>query len=42
MVGDTAGAIDAYQRYLARRSAPEPALRVDVERVRRELERLGG
>lgn len=42
MIGDTAAAIDAYQRYLARRSAPEPALRADVERVRRELDRLGG
>jgi hypothetical protein len=42
MIGDTAAAIDAYQRYLARRSAPEPALRAEVERVRRELDRLGG
>jgi eukaryotic-like serine/threonine-protein kinase len=42
MVGDTAAAIDAYRRYLARRSSPEPALRPDVERVRRELDRLGG
>jgi tetratricopeptide (TPR) repeat protein/TolB-like protein len=42
MIGDTAAAINAYRRYLARRSAPEPALRAEVERVRRELELLGG
>jgi len=36
-VGDTAGAIRAYQHYLALRSDPEPRLRPDIERVRAEL-----
>ncbi|MEJ2504150.1 MAG: hypothetical protein P8177_12700, partial [Gemmatimonadota bacterium] len=40
--GDTAAAVDAYRRYLAMRTDPEPALRPEVERVRRELERLVG
>lgn len=42
ILGDTVGAITAYQRYLAMRSNPEPTLRAKVERVRSELERLGG
>lgn len=40
LVGDTAGAIRAYQHYLALRSDPEPRLRPDIERVRAELQRL--
>jgi DNA-binding SARP family transcriptional activator len=40
LVGDTVGAIRADRLYLALRSDPEPELRSDVERVRRELERL--
>ena len=40
LAGDYAGALRAYQRYLALRSNPEPALRQDVERVRAESERL--
>ncbi len=39
-VGDTGAAIKAYQRYLALRSDPEPALRPDVEQVRSELAAL--
>jgi tetratricopeptide (TPR) repeat protein len=39
-IGDRAGAIRAYRHYLALRSAAEPRLRPDVERVRRELVRL--
>ena len=39
-VGDRAGAIRAYRHYLALRSAPEPALRPEVERVRAALRRL--
>jgi tRNA A-37 threonylcarbamoyl transferase component Bud32/TolB-like protein len=42
LVGDTAGAISAYQRYLGLRPDPEPALRPEVERVRAELARLAG
>ena len=38
--GDYTGALRAYRRYLALRSAPEPAVRRDVERVRAEIERL--
>jgi len=37
LVGDTAGAIRAYQHYLALRSDPEPRLRPDIERVQAEL-----
>jgi hypothetical protein len=37
LVGDTAGAIRAYQHYLALRSDPEPRLRPDIARVRAEL-----
>ncbi|HEV8639659.1 MAG TPA: hypothetical protein VGV13_00995 [Methylomirabilota bacterium] len=40
LVGDTAGAIRAYQHYLALRSDPEPRLRPGVDRVRTELARL--
>jgi eukaryotic-like serine/threonine-protein kinase len=39
-LGDRAGAIRAYRHYLALRSDPEPELMSEVERVRRELERL--
>lgn len=39
-VGDTVGAIRAYRHYLAFRSAPEPTLRPEVERVRAALRRL--
>jgi predicted negative regulator of RcsB-dependent stress response len=35
--GDTAGAIQAYQRYLRIRDGAEPRLRPEVERVRGEL-----
>ena len=38
--GDRAGAIRAYRHYLALRSAPEPGLGPEVERVRAELQRL--
>jgi tetratricopeptide (TPR) repeat protein len=38
--GDTAGAIQAYRQYLALRDDPEPELRADADRVRRELQRL--
>jgi hypothetical protein len=40
LTGDTAGAIAAYRHYLALRSNPEPELRADAERVRRDLEQL--
>jgi serine/threonine-protein kinase len=40
LTGDTAGAIRAYQHYLALRRDPEPALRPEVERVRAELSAL--
>jgi DNA-binding SARP family transcriptional activator len=39
-LGDTAGAIRAYEHFLAFRSEPEPHLRADTERVRLELARL--
>lgn len=41
MVGDTAGAIRAYRHYAALRADPEPRLRADAERVRRQLAALG-
>lgn len=41
-VGDTAEAVDAYRRYLALRTRPEPALRGQVEQVREALAALGG
>lgn len=40
LTGDTAGAIRAYRHYLGLRYDPEPVLRPEVERVRRELARL--
>jgi DNA-binding SARP family transcriptional activator/tetratricopeptide (TPR) repeat protein len=41
LVGDTADAVRAYRHYLALRSAPEPGLQPEAERVRAELSRLG-
>ena len=40
LAGDRDGAVRAYRHYLALRSAPEPSLREEAERVRAELERL--
>jgi hypothetical protein len=40
LAGDRHGAIEAYRRYLALRTNPEPALKPQVERVRTELARL--
>ena len=40
LTGDTAGAVRAYQHYLALRPSPEPRLRPQVEMVRAELARL--
>jgi serine/threonine-protein kinase len=37
LTGDTTGAIRAYRHYLGLRYDPEPGLRAEVERVRREL-----
>jgi serine/threonine-protein kinase len=42
LTGDTAGAVRAYQHYLALRPNPEPRVRPEVERVRGELARLLG
>jgi hypothetical protein len=42
LTGDTAGAIRAYQHYLALRPNPEPEVKPEVERVRGELARLVG
>jgi serine/threonine-protein kinase len=42
VTGDTAGAIRAYQHYLALRPNPEPEVKPEVERVREELVRLVG
>jgi tetratricopeptide (TPR) repeat protein len=42
LTGDTAGAIRAYQHYLALRPNPEPEVKPEVERVREELARLVG
>jgi hypothetical protein len=42
LTGDTAGAIRAYQHYLALRPDPEPEVKPEVERVREELARLVG
>jgi eukaryotic-like serine/threonine-protein kinase len=42
LVGDTAGAVTAYQHYLALRSDPEPPLRAERDSVRAELARLVG
>jgi hypothetical protein len=40
LVGDRAGAIEAYRHYLALRGDAEPPLRADIARVRRELAQL--
>jgi hypothetical protein len=42
LAGDRPGAIEAYRRYLALRTNPEPALKPQVEQVRAELARLAG
>ncbi len=42
LTGDREGAIRAYDHYLALRSDPEPAVRDEVDRVRRELAQLVG
>jgi hypothetical protein len=42
LTGDRAGAIRAYQRYLALRQNPEPAVQPIVEAARAELSRLVG
>jgi hypothetical protein len=40
LVGDTAGAIDAYTRYLNLRTDPDPELRPQVDSVRMALDGL--
>lgn len=40
LVGDRPGAARSYRKYLALRSAPEPEMRVEVEKVRSALARL--
>jgi eukaryotic-like serine/threonine-protein kinase len=42
LVGDRAGAIDAYSQYLAMRYNPEPSVKPEVDRVRLELAQLVG
>jgi eukaryotic-like serine/threonine-protein kinase len=42
LVGDRAGAIEAYSHYLALRYNPEPAVKPEVNRVRAELAQLVG
>ena len=42
LVGDRAGAIEAYSHYLALRHNPEPAVKPEVDRVRAELAQLVG
>ena len=42
LVGDRAGAIEAYSHYLALRHNPEPAVKPEVDSVRAELARLVG
>jgi hypothetical protein len=42
LTGDRAGAIRAYQHYLALRSDPDPALKPEVTQVRAELAGLVG
>jgi tetratricopeptide (TPR) repeat protein len=42
LVGDRAGAIEAYSHYLALRYNPEPTVKPEVERVRAELAQLVG
>lgn len=39
-LGDTAGALRAWEHYLAFRDDPEPSLRAEAESIRREVERL--
>ena len=40
IVGDTAGSVRAYRHYLGLRYDPEPSVRAEVDRVRRELAAL--
>lgn len=40
LTGDTAGAIHAYRNYLVFRYDPEPAVRPEVDRVKRDLATL--
>ena len=40
LMGDTAGAIRAYQHYLALRPDPEPEVKPEIQEVRAELARL--
>jgi len=42
LVGDRAGAIEAYSHYLALRHNPEPAVKPGVDQVRAELAHLMG
>jgi tetratricopeptide (TPR) repeat protein len=42
LAGDRPGAIEAYRRYLALRTNPEPSIKPQVEQVRTELARLVG
>ncbi len=42
LTGDRAGAVRAYQHYLALRSDPEPALKPEVDQVRAELAKIVG
>jgi eukaryotic-like serine/threonine-protein kinase len=39
-VGDTAGALEAYERFLTLRTAPEPSLVLDTETIRQHAARL--
>ena len=41
LAGDREGAIERYTRYLALREDPEPAVKAEVDEVRRALEELG-
>jgi hypothetical protein len=42
LTGDTAGAVRAYQHYLALRPDPEPEVKPEVDWVREELARMVG
>jgi hypothetical protein len=42
LAGDRRGAIEAYRRYLALRTNPDPSIKPQVEQVRAELARLVG
>jgi serine/threonine-protein kinase len=42
LAGDTAGAITAYQHYLALRSDPEPPLRAERDSIQEKLAKLAG